>query len=89
MFSVSQTLGGTFAMAAGQSVFAKNIISTLPTSAPGIDAFIVMATGAQDIHRPFTAGQLPGVLVAYMQGIKATFAIVIGLNRILICDELL
>jgi len=46
IFPVSQTLGGTFVLAAGQSVFAKNIISTLPTSAPGADASIVMATGA-------------------------------------------
>ena len=81
MFQVSQSLGGAFALAAEQYVFANKIISTLPTSAPCVAAFIVMATGATNKHKAFTPEQLPGVLVAYIQGIKATFTIVIGLGK--------
>jgi len=81
MFQVSQSLGGAFALAAEQYVFANKIISTLPTFAPCVDVFIEMATGATDIHKTFTPEQLPGDLVAYIQYIKATFAIGIGLGK--------
>lgn len=72
-------LGGAFGLAAAQSAFANRIISTLPTSAPGIDPFIVTGTGATELRKVFTPEQLTGILVAYMQGIKAAFAVAIGM----------
>ncbi|TVY36006.1 putative efflux pump [Lachnellula subtilissima] len=71
-------LGGSFSLAAAQSAFANKIISTLATSAPGVDPFIVVGTGATDIRKAFTPEQVPGILVAYMQGIKTAFAIAVG-----------
>jgi MFS transporter, DHA2 family, glioxin efflux transporter len=35
----------------------------------------VLLTGASELQRVFDAGVLPGVLQAYMQGIKAAFAV--------------
>lgn len=77
--TVFQNLGGSFSLAAAQSAFANRIIATLPTSAPGVDPVKVIMTGATDIRNVFPAEQLPGVLIAYMQGIKAAFAIGIGM----------
>jgi hypothetical protein len=38
----------------------------------------VVATGATQIRAVFTADQVPGIVVAYMEGIKVALAISIG-----------
>lgn len=54
------------------------MITTLPNSAPGIDAAAVVATGATQIRAAFSASDVPGIVVAYMAGIKVSLAIPIG-----------
>jgi len=39
----------------------------------------LIATGATDIRVVFPANQIPGILVAYMAGIKAAFALSIAM----------
>lgn len=51
----------------------------LPTSAPGIDGARVIATGASELRKEFTPEELPGVIIAYMHGLKAAFAVSIAL----------
>lgn len=53
-------------------------MSRLPTSAPGVDPLILLATGATQIRAVFPAEQIPGILVAYMAGIKTAMAICVG-----------
>jgi len=72
-------LGGSFSLSAAQAAFANKIISTLATSAPDVDPAQLLLTGATAIRKVFTAEQVPGILIAYMSGIKATFAIGIGM----------
>lgn len=75
-------LGGSFGLSAAQAALANVIISTLATSAPDINPQIVLETGATQLRDVFNAQEIPGVLIAYMHGIKATFAIAIGMAGI-------
>ena len=40
---------------------------------------LVVATGATELRSVFGPEQLPGVILAYMEGIKATFAVALGM----------
>jgi MFS transporter, DHA2 family, glioxin efflux transporter len=76
--SVFQTLGGAFAVSAAQAAFVNQIIFNLPTTAPGVSPESVIATGVTQIRTVFNADQVPGILLAYMTGIKAAIAVSIG-----------
>lgn len=70
-----QTVGGAFLVSAAQSAFVNVLVKTLPYTAPGVSPAQVVATGATELRTVFSAEQVPGVLVAYMKGLKITFAI--------------
>ncbi|KAF1829262.1 MFS gliotoxin efflux transporter glia [Decorospora gaudefroyi] len=74
-----QILGGAFSISAAQSAFVNRLIHSLAVNAPGINPQKVIITGASELRAVFTAEQLPGVLQAYMDGLKAAFAVGIGM----------
>jgi hypothetical protein len=43
-----------------------------------VDPSQILLTGATDIRRAFSAEQVPGILLAYMAGIKVAFAFTIA-----------
>jgi hypothetical protein len=51
------------------------MVLKLATSAPDVDPRVLLGTGATQIRAVFTAEQIPGILVAYMEGIKTALAI--------------
>lgn len=73
-----QTVGGAFLVSASQSAFVNVLIKTMPYAAPGVDATQVVATGATELRNVFTPEQMPGILVAYMHGLTATFIITLA-----------
>ncbi|EXJ81107.1 hypothetical protein A1O3_07395 [Capronia epimyces CBS 606.96] len=73
-----QMIGGSFTLSAAQSAFNNRMLSTLASTAPGVDPATVLVTGATQIRDAFTAAQVPGVVAAYMEGLKVVFAICIG-----------
>lgn len=73
-----QTIGGAFFISAGQAGFSNKLLSRLPVVAPGIDPVLVVMTGATELRKVFTAEQLSGILVAYMDGLRVSFAIAIA-----------
>ncbi|KAL1871162.1 hypothetical protein Daus18300_004907 [Diaporthe australafricana] len=73
-----QTVGGSFLVSASQSAFVNVLIKTLPFSAPGVDPARVIATGATELRKAFTPEELPGILVAYMHGLKISFAVALA-----------
>ena len=73
-----QTVGGAFSISAGQAAFVNRLLAALPKTAPGVDPGLVILTGASDLHKVFPPDVLPGVLVAYMVGIKAAFAVAVA-----------
>ena len=70
-----QTVGGAFMVSAAQAAFVNVLVKDLPTQAPGIDPASVVSTGATDLRSVFSVDQVPGILVAYMSGLKIAFAI--------------
>jgi MFS transporter, DHA2 family, glioxin efflux transporter len=70
-----QTVGGAFIVSASHSAFVNVLVKVLPCSAPGVDPATVVNTGATDLRKVFSADQVPGILVAYMRGLKIAFAI--------------
>ena len=70
-----QTVGGAFMVSAAQAAFVNVLVKDLPTQAPGVDLASVVSTGATDLRSVFSADQVPGILVAYMSGLKIAFAI--------------
>lgn len=75
---VFQTLGGAFSTSAAQSAFVNRLLTTLPKTAPGVNPGQVLITGASDLQTVFPPDVLPGVLRAYMVGIKAAFIVAIA-----------
>lgn len=73
-----QTVGGAFLVSAAQSAFVNVLLNTLPSTAPSVDPASVVATGATELRNVFSADQIPGILLAYMRGLKITFAIALG-----------
>ena len=77
-FIVFQTVGGAFTVSSAQAAFVNQMLVKLPVSAPGVDAERLVTTGASELRNAFSPEELPGILVAYMHGLKAAFAVSIG-----------
>jgi MFS transporter, DHA2 family, glioxin efflux transporter len=71
-------VGGGLLLGAAQSGFVNTVVRTLPSTAPGVDPFTVISTGALEIRSVFPADQVLGVLQAYAAGIKVAFAIALA-----------
>ncbi|RFU31415.1 hypothetical protein B7463_g4900, partial [Scytalidium lignicola] len=70
-----QTVGGAFMVSAAQAAFVNVLVKVLTHSAPDVNPLILLGTGASDLRKVFSAEQLPGILEAYMRGLKISFAI--------------
>ena len=77
MLLVFQSLGGAIIVSAGQSIFQNGLINALPHTNPGLDPSTVIAVGATDVQKSFTAGNLVGINDAYMKGLHNAFALAI------------
>jgi hypothetical protein len=75
-----QTIGGAFSTAAAQSGFVNRMLSELARTAPEVNRLMVLGTGATQIRHAFPADQIPAIVLAYMAGIKVTFALSVGLT---------
>ncbi|KXX75974.1 putative HC-toxin efflux carrier TOXA [Madurella mycetomatis] len=75
-----QTVGGAFTVSSAQAAFVNQMLAKLPETAPGIDGARLIATGASELWTAFTPEELPGIIAAYMHGLKAVFAVSIGFS---------
>lgn len=73
-----QTIGGSIWVSAAQAGFANKLLKSLPVAAPGVNPGLVLATGATELREVFTPQQVPGILVAYMDGLRTPFTIIIA-----------
>ncbi|KAK0643173.1 putative efflux pump antibiotic resistance protein [Cercophora newfieldiana] len=73
-----QILGGAFSISAAQSGFVNRLISSLAVHAPAVHPLQVIGTGAADLRAVFPPEVLPGIVLAYMDGLRAAFAVAIG-----------
>jgi MFS family permease len=78
MILFCQTIGGAFFVSAGEVAFTNTLIGKLPITAPGVDAASVVAVGVTQIRATFAASDVPGIIQAYMDGLKVAYAIAIA-----------
>lgn len=75
---VSSYLGGSFLVVAAQAAFLSRLVAQISRTVPSIEPSNVVATGATKLRDKFEAADLPGVLTAYMSGLRVVFAIAVG-----------
>ncbi|KAK2010850.1 major facilitator superfamily transporter [Colletotrichum eremochloae] len=73
-----QTVGGAFFVAAAQSGFLITILKEVAENVPSVDPALVALTGATQIRTAFPPEAVPGVIQAYMEGLKIAFALAIA-----------
>ncbi|KAK4229590.1 major facilitator superfamily domain-containing protein [Podospora fimiseda] len=73
-----QTVGGAFSTSAGQAAFVNQLLKELPKTASSVDPHLVLGTGASELRNVFSSEVLPGVVEAYMVGIKGAFAVALA-----------
>ena len=77
-----QTMGGAIFVSGGQAAFTNQLIDKIREVAPDIDPALVVATGATELRKVFRPEQVDSVLVAYMHGLRVTYAVVVVLSGI-------
>ena len=75
-------MGGAIAISIAQNIFTNGLTANLPKDAPGVNPKVVINAGAAYLRKVITPEQLPGVLMAYMAGLKQAFVIAIACGGI-------
>ncbi|ERF75984.1 hypothetical protein EPUS_01350 [Endocarpon pusillum Z07020] len=68
-----QLISGALSVSLAQTLFTNTLLSKLPLYAPTVDPAVVIAVGASELRKAFAPDVLPGVLQAYMAGLKASW----------------
>jgi hypothetical protein len=71
---VFQLMSGAISVSLAQSIFTNVLLKSLPKYAPTIDPASVITVGASRLRETFSPEELPGILKAYMAGLKAAWA---------------
>jgi hypothetical protein len=87
--AVFQTLGGAFSISAAQAAFINRLLLALARTASGVDPTQVTKAGAAELRTVFAASELPSVIFAYTEGLKAAFAFAIGMAGMAVLVSLL
>ncbi|KAJ7197976.1 major facilitator superfamily domain-containing protein [Mycena pura] len=74
------TIGGAIFISIGQNVFTNKLLAGLVARVPGIDPAIVLSTGATSLKSAIPANFVPGVLLAYNDGLVATFYVAVAMS---------
>ena len=80
--TVFQTVGGAFSTSTGQAVFVNRLLKVLKSTAPAVSPILVLATGASELHDVIPPQSLPGVLLAYMAGLKAALTVAVAFSGV-------
>jgi MFS family permease len=75
-----QTISGAIFVSIGQTLFTNQLVKAVPKYVPGLDPATVVATGATRLKDTFSATELPGVIRAYMSGLKDAYILGIALG---------
>ena len=72
-------MGGAVMVAAGQAAYTNRLKERIPVLVPSVSPALVVATGATELRNVFSPEQIPGVVRAYMDGLKLTFVLAVAL----------
>ena len=75
-------MGGAVFVSAGQAAYTNRLLARIPILVPGLSPALVVATGATELRSVFSADQVPGIVRAYMDGLKLTFVLALALTGV-------
>lgn len=71
-------VGASLALAAAQSILDNLLLTTLPGLAPTVDPEAFIQAVATEIRSSFVANAVPGVVEAYLRGLRAVYIMVVA-----------
>ncbi|KAJ5191856.1 uncharacterized protein N7498_010841 [Penicillium cinerascens] len=71
---------GALSVSAAQSIFDNELVASLDIYVPSVSSASDFAAGVTEIRDLFPTSQLPGILLAYLKGIQASWALGIALG---------
>ncbi|KAF2119283.1 DNA repair protein RAD50 [Lophiotrema nucula] len=74
-----QTIGGSLGLSAAQAAFSNELLNSLRRHAPNTSPSQVLLVGATEIRKAFGPDEIPGIINAYMDGLRVAFIFVIAL----------
>ncbi|MCJ1470076.1 hypothetical protein MMC07_008721 [Pseudocyphellaria aurata] len=74
-----QLVSGALSVSVAQSLFTNRLIAALPSHAHSVNVQQVLVTGATDIRNTFRPDEVEGILNSYLIGLRAAWAMGIGL----------
>lgn len=70
-----ENVGTSLFVSAGEAAFTNGLIQSLHRHAPGLDPISVVNVGATQLRHVFSSGELPGILMSYLEGCKVSHII--------------
>lgn len=77
-----QTLAGAIFIQTAQALFQNELITTIPSNAPGVDPLAVVATGATELRNVFGMDSISGIIMSYLAGLKDAYILAIALGGV-------
>ncbi|KAK6583081.1 hypothetical protein PZA11_004157 [Diplocarpon coronariae] len=88
MILFAQTIGGAFFVSAGQVALSNVLQSSILKYATSVTPADVLKVGVTEIRSHFDADVVPGIILSYLQGLKAAYAIAIACSGIAVISSL-
>lgn len=80
--TVTFNVGSALALATAQSLLDNSLLTHLPSLAPAVDPQAVIQAGATEIRSTFAAEAVPGIVEAYLKGLRAIYIMVIAFTGV-------
>lgn len=84
-----QIMGAAIFVSAGQAAFANQLLAGITAERLGADPLSLLSIGADALGNYYSGDRLRYVIDAYMQGLKANFALCIGVSALSVCFAVL
>ncbi|KAI9055863.1 hypothetical protein LZ554_000801 [Drepanopeziza brunnea f. sp. 'monogermtubi'] len=88
MILFAQTIGGAFFVSAGQVALSNVLQSSVVKYAPSVTPADVLLVGVTEIRSHFDADVVEGIVMSYLKGLKAAYAIAIACSGIAVIFSL-
>ncbi|KAF7889729.1 uncharacterized protein EAF02_002144 [Botrytis sinoallii] len=74
-----QSMGGALIVSAAQSLFQNELLNIIPHTYPSISPSSIFSIGASQVQTSFPPNELPGIIDAYIRGIRMAIALSIAM----------
>ena len=77
-----QTVAGAIFIQVAQALFTNKLVQSVAANVKSVNPAKVVVTGATALRTAFTPAQLPGILRAYMDGLKDAYTLAIAISGV-------